>query len=217
MLERFTWFKHSGFRWSGDGLTVYIDPWELPGENDPADVIFITHAHFDHFSQDDIQKLRKDDTTIVAPRDAASELSGDVKPVAPGDSLEVRGIGIQTVPAYNAIEGRTDNHPKAKGWVGYILELEANVYYHAGDTDHLPELESVRADVGFLPIGGAGFTMDGTEAGELAKAISPQVAVPIHFGGFVDGTNGRDEADTFRKAADPVRVEVLDPKVPFAY
>jgi L-ascorbate metabolism protein UlaG (beta-lactamase superfamily) len=216
MLERFTWYKQSGFRWAGEGMTLYIDPWGLPGEQDPADVIFITHAHDDHYSRDDLERLRKGDTIFVAPRDVAAELSGDVQAVAPGDTAEARGIKAQVVPAYNIVEGRENNHPKASNWVGYIFDLGGNSYYHAGDTDHLPELENVRADVAFLPIGNGGFTMDGPEAAGLARAIGPQIAVPMHYG-FFPGTRPPSEAETFRREADPVKVEVLEPQVPFAF
>jgi L-ascorbate metabolism protein UlaG (beta-lactamase superfamily) len=211
MLERFTWFKQAAFRWEGDGLTVYIDPWGIRDEDPPADVVFITHAHFDHFSQEDLERVRKEGTRFLAPHDVARELSGEVTPVAPGDSLEVRGIRVQVVPAYNVVEDRLEFHPKANRWVGYVLELGANTYYHAGDTDHAPELSEVRADVAFLPIGGT-YTMDPTEAGGLARAISPQLAVPMHYG-FVVGSPS--DADRFREAADPVKVEALTPVHPF--
>ncbi|HXF71959.1 MAG TPA: MBL fold metallo-hydrolase [Actinomycetota bacterium] len=211
MLERFTWFKQAAFRWEGDGLTVYIDPWGIRDDDPPADVVFITHAHFDHFSQEDLERVRKEGTRFLAPHDVARELSGEVTPVAPGDSLEVRGIRVQVVPAYNVVEERLEFHPKANRWVGYVLELEGSTYYHAGDTDHAPELSDVRADVAFLPIGGT-YTMDPTEAGGLARAISPQLAVPMHYG-FVVGSPA--DADRFREAADPVKVEALTPVHPF--
>lgn len=210
MLERFTWFKQSAFLWRGDGLNVYIDPWDVTTE-DPADVIFITHAHYDHFSKDDLEKLRKDETKFLAPRDVAQELTGDVTVVRPGDSLEVGGVKVRAVPAYNTAEERLEMHPKANEWVGYVLSLGANTYYHAGDTDHVPELSAVRADVAFLPIGGT-YTMDSTEAAGLAKAISPKVAVPMHYG-FVAGIPA--DAERFAKEADPVAVEILSPEHPF--
>jgi len=210
MLERFTWFRQSAYLWRGDGLTVYIDPWMVTTD-DPADVIFITHAHFDHYQPDDIEKIRKDGTKIVAPHDIARELSGDVTPVSPGDSLNVAGIDVQAVPAYNVVKERLQAHPKENNWVGYILTLGSNSYYHAGDTDHIPELESVRADVAFLPIGGT-YTMDPGEAAGLAKAINPQVAVPMHYG-FVVGNPS--DAERFAKEADPVKVETLTPVHPF--
>jgi L-ascorbate metabolism protein UlaG (beta-lactamase superfamily) len=189
---------------------VYIDPWGVT-TIDPADALFVTHAHFDHFQKDEIERLTKSGTKIVAPRDVADELSGDVTAVGPGDSLEVAGVKVQAVPAYNVVEERLENHPKSNGWVGYILTLGLNTYYHAGDTDHAPELSGVRADVAFLPIGGT-YTMDATEAAGLAKAISPQIAVPMHYG-FVVGTPA--DADRFAAQADPVKVEILKPENPF--
>jgi L-ascorbate metabolism protein UlaG (beta-lactamase superfamily) len=210
MLDRFTWFRQSAYLWRGDGLTVYIDPWMVTTD-DPADVIFITHAHFDHYSHEDIDKVRKDGTRIVAPHDVARELSGDVTPVRPGDSLEVAGINVQAVPAYNVVPERLQAHPKENHWVGYVLSLGGNTYYHAGDTDHIPELESVRAEVAFLPIGGT-YTMDPGEAAGLARAIGPDLAVPMHYG-FVVGSPS--DAERFAKEADPVKVQTLTPVHPF--
>jgi L-ascorbate metabolism protein UlaG (beta-lactamase superfamily) len=215
MLERFTWYRQSAFGWSGQGLRLYIDPWAVSGDEPAADVILITHAHDDHFDPEAIDGLRKEDSIFVAPRDVATELSGNVRAIAPGDGDEVGGVRIQTVPAYNIVEGRTENHPKANGWVGYLLELDGRTYYHAGDTDHLPELESIDTSVAFLPIGGGGFTMDAGEAAGLAKAIGPDVAVPMHFGGFFPGTAPSSDAEVFRREASPIEVEVLHPRHPF--
>ncbi|HEY1329999.1 MAG TPA: MBL fold metallo-hydrolase [Actinomycetota bacterium] len=210
MLDRFTWFRQSAFQWKDDGPVVYIDPWGVTTE-DPADVIFITHAHEDHLQPDEIERLRKDGTAIVAPADIASGLSGDVTAVKPGDSIEVAGIKVQAVHAYNVVEERLQMHPKSNNWVGYVLTLGANTYYHAGDTDHAPELSDVRADVAFLPIGGT-YTMDAGEAAGLAKAISPKLAVPMHYG-FVVGSPS--DAELFAKEADPVPVQTLTPTNPF--
>jgi L-ascorbate metabolism protein UlaG (beta-lactamase superfamily) len=210
MLDRFTWFKQSAYLWRGDSINVYIDPW---GVTDvvPADVVFITHAHFDHFNEDDLKKVVRRETILVAPRNVAQELSGNVQPVSPGDSIEVSGIKVQAVPAYNVVESRLEAHPKSNNWVGYILTLGDSTYYHAGDTDHAPELDDVKADVAFLPIGGT-YTMTAQEAGQLAKVIQPQLAVPMHYG-FVVGSPS--DAETFRAEADPVKVETLTPENPF--
>jgi len=210
MLEGFTWFRQSAYRWEGGGRVVYIDPWQPEGP--PADLILITHAHADHYVPEDIERLRKDGTKLVAPHDVARELSGDVTPVAPGDAVEVAGVSIQAVPAYNIVEHRLEAHPKANNWVGYVLTLGGHSYYHAGDTDHLPELESVRANVTFLPIGGDPYVMDPEEAGGLARAISPDLAVPMHYG-YVIGSPG--DSERFVKAAAPVQVRVLTPLRPF--
>lgn len=210
MLKRFTWFKQAAYVWRGDELTIYIDPWAVT-EPAPADVIFITHAHFDHFSKDDIEKIRKDKTRIFAPRDVANELTGNITAVKPGDSIDAGGVKGRTVPAYNQAPERLQFHPRANQWVGYVLTLGSHTYYHAGDTDHVPELNALKTDVAFLPIGGT-YTMDPIEAAGLAKAIKPAVAVPMHYG-FVVGS--RQDAERFRKEAQPVKVETLKPVHPF--
>ena len=210
MLDRFTWFRQSAYRWDGEGVVAYIDPWGVT-DPVPADVVFLTHAHFDHFSMEDLDKIRREDTRIFAPRDVADELSGDVVPVAPGDDVGFGAISGHTVPAYNVAEDRLDKHPKENRWVGYVLDLGGSTYYHAGDTDHLPELEEIQADVAFVPIGGT-YTMDATEAAGLVKALGPQMAVPMHYGFVVASPS---EADRFAREADPVRVEILTPTNPF--
>ena len=144
MLDRFTWYRQSAYLWRGDGINVYIDPWGVTGDP-PADVVFITHAHFDHYNPEDLPKVVRGGTKIYAPLDVAQELSGDVTPVAPGDSFDVDGIKVQCVPAYNVVESRLEAHPRSKNWVGYVLTLGGTTYYHAGDTDHVPELDDVQA------------------------------------------------------------------------
>jgi L-ascorbate metabolism protein UlaG (beta-lactamase superfamily) len=216
MLERYTWFWQSGFRWAHEDLTIYIDPVNVPDGYDPGDAIFITHAHADHFSTDDIDRLRRDDTVVVTPQDIADGLSGEVVAVAPGDRLDVRGIKGEAVPAYNIVEHRLQAHPKENNWVGYVLELGDHTAYHAGDTDHLTELERIRTHLAFLPIGGGPYVMDPHEAAALARAMTPDTAVPMHFG-FVEGVGTAEDAETFKKEADPVEVQVLDPKVPFEF
>jgi L-ascorbate metabolism protein UlaG (beta-lactamase superfamily) len=211
VLERFTWFRQSAMRYQADGLTVYIDPWGTTEAEPPADLILITHAHSDHLQPDEIARLRTADTKVLAPADVAKEISGDVTPVAPGESHEAAGVRIETVPAYNVAEERLEMHPKANRWVGYVLELAGSTYYHAGDTDAVPELESLAADVAMVPIGGT-YTMDPEEAGGLVRAMSPRLAVPMHYG-FVVGSPG--DADRFRAAAAPVTVETLTPTNPF--
>jgi L-ascorbate metabolism protein UlaG (beta-lactamase superfamily) len=215
MLERFTWFKQSAYLYRGDGLTLYIDPWGVTTA-DPADVVVITHAHFDHFEPEEIEKIRKPDTKFVAPRDVANELSGDVTAVGAGDSFDVGGVRGEVVPAYNIVEGRLDSHPKANGWVGFVLSLGDGVYYHAGDTDHLPELSQIRASVAFLPVSGTPYTMSASEAGVLARDISPRVAVPMHYG-FVEQAGTPSNAEKFAEEAAPVRVEILKPQNPFEF
>jgi L-ascorbate metabolism protein UlaG (beta-lactamase superfamily) len=211
MLERLTWFRQSSFRWMDGERTIYIDPTGTPADAPPADLILITHAHFDHFQPDEIARVSTGATKLVAPHDVAAELMGDVTAVAPGESHQVAGVSFTTIPAYNTREEALSFHPRAKRWVGYVIELGGHTYYHAGDTDHAPELDDVRTDVAFVPIGGH-FTMDPPAAGGLVKTIAPQLAVPMHFG-FVVGSPS--DADAFRQAAAPVAVEVMTPVDPF--
>jgi L-ascorbate metabolism protein UlaG (beta-lactamase superfamily) len=207
VLEHVTWFRQAALCWQDAERTVYVDPWGTGVDPPPADLILITHAHFDHFRPDEIEKLRHPGTQLVAPLDVANELTGDVTPVRPGETHEVGGVRIATVPAYNTREEALGFHPKGNGWVGYVMELAGTTFYHAGDTDHAPELDDVRADVAFLPIGGH-FTMDWMSAAGLAKAIEPSVAVPIHYGFVICSPS---DGLRFRDAAAPVPVELIAP------
>jgi L-ascorbate metabolism protein UlaG (beta-lactamase superfamily) len=211
VLDRFTWYRQSAMRYAADGLTIYIDPWGTTPEDPKADLILITHAHFDHLQPHEVERLTQDGTKVVAPKDVAAALSGDVTAVVPGERHEVAGVSFETVPAYNVAEERQDMHPKANGWVGYVLDLDGHRYYHAGDTDALPELESLETDVAMIPIGGT-YTMDYREAAVFVKSMQPQVAIPMHFGFVVCSPS---HADLFRREAKPVTVEVLEPMNPF--
>jgi L-ascorbate metabolism protein UlaG (beta-lactamase superfamily) len=191
MLEKTFWLGHDGFRFAGDKI-VYIDPYQITA-GPVADLILVTHEHYDHCSPDDIAKIQGDPSVIVTEKDSAAKLSGDVRVVAPGGSVTVAGIQVEAVPAYN-----TDKafHPKEKGWLGFIFELEGVRFYHAGDSDFIPEMKALNVDVALLPVSGK-YVMDVDQAVEAALAIQPQVAVPMHYGGIV----GSDQdAAAFRKA-----------------
>lgn len=212
MIDRFRWFKNSGFLWDGE-KKIYIDPWGLPDDVPPADAVLITHAHYDHFSPPDITRIRKPETVIWATADTAAGLTGEVNVVSPGDAFEVLGHSVDAVPAYNTRQERVGFHPQEKGWVGYVFAIEGVRYYHAGDTDQIPDMELIDCDVAFLPIGGT-VTMDHAEAAEAAKILKPKMVVPMHYG-FVAGS--RHDAKRFADIVAPLKVVAFEPEVPFEH
>ncbi len=190
-IESIHWLGHDAFRIDGDRV-VYFDPFQI-SEGPPADLILISHEHFDHCSPEDVARISTPDTVIVTEAKAAKKLSGDVRVVVPGDALTVRGITIEVVPAYNVDKAF---HPKANGWLGFIVTIENVRLYHAGDTDFIPEMADFRVDVALLPVSGT-YVMTAAQAVKAALAISPKMAIPMHYGGIVGSA---DDAKAFRAA-----------------
>jgi L-ascorbate metabolism protein UlaG (beta-lactamase superfamily) len=187
LLVGVRWIVHASFLIE-DEKVIYIDPFSIPdklAETLPkADIILITHDHTDHFSPEDIKKIIKASTSVVSIEVVVDELPEEVKishVVAPGDTLTVQGVPIEAVPAYN-IDKKF--HPRDKGYVGFLVHLDGRTIYHAGDTDLIPEMKSLKVDVALLPAGGR-FTMDEKEAAEAANLIKPGIAVPMHWGSIV--------------------------------
>jgi L-ascorbate metabolism protein UlaG (beta-lactamase superfamily) len=173
------WFGQSAFRIEDSTMQIYIDPFKLPAGLPKADVIFITHAHFDHFSMEDIAKIRTKHTIIVATKDVVSKFEDSVITVAPGKVYTVGKLKVTTVPAYNLDK---KFHPKENKWVGYIITLSnGQKIYHAGDTDFIPEMREIITDIALLPCGGT-YTMTATQAADAANSFKPKVLIPMHFG-----------------------------------
>jgi L-ascorbate metabolism protein UlaG (beta-lactamase superfamily) len=187
MLENIHWLGHDSFRLDGT-TTVYIDPWKLPAGLPPAGLVLVTHEHFDHLSLPDIGALAGPDTVVVGPASVTAQLADrETVTVAPGDSVEARGVGIEAVPAYNLDKFRAPGqpyHPKEAGHVGYVIALDGVRYYHAGDTDAVPEMADVHCDVALLPVGGT-FTMTWDEAAAACDLLHTTAAVPMHYGEVV--------------------------------
>ncbi len=199
---------HDSFRLSDGQKVVYIDPWKLEANQPKADLILITHDHFDHLSKEDVEKLSKADTVVVAPPSAAEQLSGNVRQARPNDSLTAAGIPVETVPAYNTNKYREPGkhfHPKEAGYVGYIVTLGGKRIYHMGDTDNIPELRQVKCDIALVPVSGT-YVMTATEAAEAVNGFKPGKAIPMHYDDIV-GT--RKDAEEFKKLA-KVPVEILE-------
>ena len=190
---------HSSVRVAAEGKVLYVDPFRLPAEPHDADLIFLTHDHFDHFSPQDVIKAMKPETVFVMPErtaKAAEEVTAGhrVLTVAPGQTREAEGLRFETVAAYNPDK---PFHPRENGWVGYVLTVLGRRVYVAGDTDATPEAAGVNCEIALLPIGGK-YTMDPEQAADLARRMGPKVVIPIHYGSVV----GTEQAyDRFLAAA----------------
>ncbi|MDD5722620.1 MAG: MBL fold metallo-hydrolase [Syntrophales bacterium] len=199
MLENIFWLGHSSVRIDGQQV-IYIDPWKL---KDPkkADIILISHSHADHLSAEDIGKIRKDGTVIVTTQDSATDFSRDIRIVKPGDVVRVGGITVEAVPAYN-----TDNafHPRENGWLGFVVTVKGKRIYYCGDTDLIPEMETIHADIMLVPIGGI-YTMNAEQAARAVNIIRPEVAIPVHYDDIVGSA---EDARRFRGLCDvPVAIK----------
>ncbi len=199
MLEGIHWLGHASVR-IDDKVVIYIDPWKV-AESKPADLILVTHGHRDHLSLEDIDRLSTPDTVIVCPASCAEDLSGDVRTISVGDSMQIGQVSVEAVSSYNVDK---PNHPRVAGNVGYIVDVGGRRIYHAGDTDLIPEMDDIHCDVALLPAGGT-YTMDADEAAQALSRIETQVAVPIHWGEIV---GSEEDAQRFKDQA-PKGVEVV--------
>jgi len=175
------WLGHASFQIKADGKNIYIDPYE--GEYaEKADLVLVTHPHFDHCDASKIEKVMKENTVIICPPECVSRLSGNVKAIKPGEKIEVNGVIVEAVHAYNYKRFRSPGnpfHPKGFG-NGYIITVGGKRIYHAGDTDFIPEMKDLKnISLALLPSGGT-YTMDNPEAAEAALAIKPEAVIPMH-------------------------------------
>jgi L-ascorbate metabolism protein UlaG (beta-lactamase superfamily) len=207
---RFHWLGHDGYRIIADGKTIYIDPYKLSkaqhGRND-ADIVFVTHNHFDHLSMDDLKHVVGKKTTIVAAKECSEQLKPlglEVKAVLPGDKLNVQGVPVEVIASYNT---NKTFHPKADKKVGYVLTLNNMRVYHTGDCDVIPEMEGTHPDIALVPVSGT-YVMTADEA---AKAVNEKIkprmlAIPMHYASIV-GTE--KDAARFKELVKACPVEIL--------
>lgn len=205
MTENIQVLTHSSIKIAGSS-TIYVDPFHIEDASHDADVIFITHDHFDHFSPEDIDKIIKSGTILVVPKkmekQAAEIACGQLITVEPGEKKQIGDIVVGTVPAYNPLK---PFHPKGSGWVGYIIECDGIKIYIAGDTDVTKENKEVSCDVALVPIGGT-YTMDAKKAAELVNIIRPKVAIPTHYGSVA---GAKSDEEVFRAHVDSsISVEI---------
>jgi L-ascorbate metabolism protein UlaG (beta-lactamase superfamily) len=194
------WLGHSGFL-IRNSKTIYIDPYNIKETDEKADIILLTHSHYDHCSVADIEKVVQAGTKIIAPADCQSKITRfevpiEMEVIEVGRELDLGSIKIGALPAYNVDK---HFHPKDEGWVGYLIKMNGVLIYHAGDTDVIPEMQKLtgynqpgKEFVALLPIGGR-FTMSVEEAVEAAKIIKPTLAVPMHYASIIGNESDAQE------------------------
>jgi L-ascorbate metabolism protein UlaG (beta-lactamase superfamily) len=213
MLEDVQWLGHASFRIVSD-LVIYIDPWKIKSEDIKADIIFITHPHSDHLSIPDIEAISRHDTLLIAPPDCTNILQGRVDceliNISPGDEMELEGVRVKAIPAYNR---KSDHHPKAKNWVGYVIEILGEKLYFAGDTDHIHEMRHLDdITIAFLPVGGT-YTMNVEQAVDAALDIQPKYLVPMHYGDLAGTMANPDTLKSILEDKDPsIEVVIKQPE-----
>lgn len=199
LLNKITHLGHAAFKIANGSGVIYIDPFKLPTDSEPADFIFITHEHFDHCSPEDLKKILKEETVIIAPRECAPKINRQFESIKPGEKKTISSIEVETIPAYNLDKFREVGlpyHPKEDGKVGYILTIDGERLYHAGDTDFIPEMENLaNIDIALLPVSGT-YVMTAEEAAKTANAFKPKVVIPMHFGDIV---GSKKDAEKFQE------------------
>jgi len=177
LLDGITWFRGSSVRIRRNGVEIHVDPLGL-SEDSRADLVLLTHPHYDNFSEADIARTRGPETVLVAPASMKKLLADADHFMRPGDMLQLDGFDVLAVPAHNVDK---KFHTQENGWLGYVFTVGDTTYYHAGDTDFLPAMFGIRCDVAFLPCGGH-YTMGVEDAAKAAAACGAEMIVPIHWG-----------------------------------
>ncbi len=216
MLEhngvKITWLGHDSFKIS-NGKILYIDPYKITADA-KADILLISHEHFDHLSMDDMKKVVSPNTSIVAARQCAGTVSKvgakEITIVKPGEKVNVQGIAIEAVAAYNTNKINPDTkkpfHPKEDSNVGFVMTINNIRIYHAGDTDPIQEIKNIQTDIALLPVSGT-YVMTAEEAAEVVRTIKPKIAIPMHYGAIV---GSEEDAEKFKQLVKECDVRILN-------
>ena len=204
------WYGHDTFTLHHNSLRVCIDPYQLTTKID-ADIILISHNHFDHLSNDDLQKASTDKTTIIAANECLGQIktkSKQVIGIAPNEEKTISGIKVKAVPAYNIDKINPDTkkpfHPKEDKKVGFVITINNTTFYHAGDSDYIPEMNDLAPDVFFVPVSGT-YVMTAKEAANSVLGVKPKLAIPMHYGSIV---GSMDDAESFKKLVSSCQVQI---------
>lgn len=193
MINKISINEHSSIR-IDNGKVIYFDPFRIKKETHDADIIFVTHSHFDHYSIEDINKVIKDDTVLVFPlameKDAEEYTSKyHVEFMQPNEKMVINSIIVESVHSYNV---NKPMHPRSNGWLGYIITLDGTRIYVCGDTDLNDDILKIDCDIILVPVGGT-YTMNALEAADLVNEIKPKIAIPTHYGTLVGEEKFGDE------------------------
>lgn len=204
IVKSIKWLGHASILIKLDNKNIYIDPWKIKDTSQKADIILITHSHFDHYSEEDIKKISIQKTILYSSEDVISKTSiKNKKVIRPFEKVKIDDVEIEGFPAYNNTK---DFHPKQNNWLGFIIGYKDTKIYIAGDTDVIEEAKKLSVDIAILPIGGT-YTMDEKEAAAFVNEIKPKIAIPIHWGDIV-GSN--ENLENFKKnVVSSVKVVVL--------
>ena len=195
--------SHSSIRAEGTRV-LWFDPFQMSAAPHDADILFVTHDHFDHYAPEDLEKAAKPDTHFVVSADLAEKFPPErTTALRVGETTEIQGVAVTAIASYNMDK---DFHPKKNGWLGYLVTMDGESLYVCGDTDATPEAKAVKCDILALPVGGT-FTMDAVQAAELARAVMPKLAIPTHYGTSV---GRKADAEKFRELVkDAMEVKLL--------
>ena len=204
------WYGHDTFTLSFGGLTVCIDPYQLE-KKIATDIVLVTHNHFDHLSNDDLQKVSTQKTTIISATECLSQIKTTNKQIIgidPNEEKTISGIKIKAIPAYNLDkinpETKKPFHPKEDKKIGFIITMNNSTFYHAGDSDYIPEMNGLSPDVFFVPVSGT-YVMTANEAANSILGVKPKLAIPMHYGSIV---GSEDDAESFKKLVISCQVQI---------
>ncbi|RLE48051.1 MBL fold metallo-hydrolase [Candidatus Woesearchaeota archaeon] len=206
---KLTWLGQNSFKLLIGNLKIIIDPFAGTDDDyEPCDLLLITHAHWDHFNLEKARRCINDNTIILGPAAVASQILG-CHSVKEDEKHEIGKIRVRVVPAYTITAPRGEH--KRGECFGYIIEGENKSIYFAGDTDFIPEMKDIKADIVVLPVGGT-YTMGAEEAAKAAEIIKPKIAIPCHYGSVV-GT--KDDALYFKELVEEkgIKCVILEPGI----